>query len=202
MDLTLHQKSFKTMKKIIHIVFFLMLALIASGCQEKNKSPKPTPKHQEKKQSQKYTIDTLQKQADAEHMLPVVFKVEPICKNKQQVTVILAVEKTIYQKMKKIDLPYFYTFSAYKEEKGLDFEPVSSNKIRVLTDSEISNSHIDQENPLIADETYVFLQMTQVGKGVFHKEDTLSFAFLSGKHEDVFYFADLKQQVAYFKEAE
>lgn len=175
-----------------------MLVLIASGCQEKNKLPK----YQEKKQSQKYTIDTLQKQADAEHMLPVVFKVEPISKNKQQVTIILAVEETIYQKMKKIDVPYFYTFSAYKEEKGIDFEPVSSNKIRVLTDSEIRDSHIDQDNPLIADDTYVFLQMTQEGNGVFHKEDTLSFAFLSGEHEDVFYFADLKQQVAYFKEAE
>lgn len=186
----------------MYLPIFLISILFVSGCQEKNKSPKPRPKHQENKQSQKYTIDTLQKQADAEHMLPVVFKVEPISKNKQQVTVILAIEKTIYQKMKKIDLPYFYTFSAYKEEKGLDFEPVSSNKIRVLTDSEISDSHIDQENPLIADETYVFLQMTQVENGVFHKEDTLSFAFLSGKHEAVFYFADLKQQVAYYKEAE
>lgn len=86
---------------------------------------------------------------------------------------------------------YFYYKEIYNNEKK-----------NVPSNSDISNSHIDKENPLIADETYVFLQMTQVGKGVFHKEDTLSFAFLSGKHEDVFYFADLKQQVAYFKEVE
>lgn len=129
--------------KILLVYFTIFLPLV--GCS----SPEIKQKTSKKTADSVVSIEDVRSKLDMNQMQLVFFSIKKTALNKAQFSLIMAVNRANDEQLRKINQPFFYSFSA--NYANIKFQPVKSSSVQTISEVEVAKMGVNLNNQILED---------------------------------------------------